>query len=121
MKKFFPALLRKIIFFSPAIILAGLLFPLNAQVPRVETNTGLKVDVDSIHHKVKVEFSAGKPVYNLLVLVTDSSGNTVFLDNQYQFKGEYRRDIDINAGKKQKYVLQIIRDDDRFTKEIIIP
>lgn len=120
MKKFSHDLIWQIIFFFPVLFPVTLISPLNAQVSCVEGNPEVKVEVDSIHRKVNVEFSADKPIYNLLVLMTDSSGNTVFLDNQYQFKGKYRHNIDFAPGKKEKYFLQIIRDNDRFIKEIII-
>lgn len=78
----------------------------------------LKIVNDSIHHKVEIGFTADKEISNLLVSITDSLGNTMFLDNQYRFKGYYKQVIDLKEAGKGSYFLKIIKDDEQISKKL---
>lgn len=94
---------------------------LSAQSEPFETkNTNIKMINDSFNHKVEIEFVADKKIHNLLVLITDSIGHTIFLDNKYNFKGPYKRAVDFKMSGKGKYFLKVIRDEDKYYKQFII-
>ncbi len=65
---------------------------------------------------VNLEFISKEEIQDLLVIVHDSSGVTVFMDNQYRFKGNYKYTIDLK--KRGEYFLEIIRDEEHYTQKI---
>jgi hypothetical protein len=69
-------------------------------------------------NKVNITFQSEKEIYNLLVLITDSLGQTIFLDNRYRFKGDYNHNVDFKEYKKGEYTVKIIGDEEKFTKKI---
>lgn len=70
------------------------------------------------NNKVEVKFSAPEKVNSLLVLIADSTGHTVFMDNEINFKGTYKRIIELKG--KGKYHLKINANDERISKTLII-
>lgn len=94
----------------------------NAQIipstPMIE-NT-LEVANDLFKNKVNIEFSAKQEIYNLLVLITDEHGKTIFLDNRYHFTGNYNKSIDFKSYDKGVYLVKIISDHENVTKKIDI-
>lgn len=90
----------------------------NAQTA-AKTNSDNKFKVSvSAERSVQIEFPVDKNIYNVLVLLVDDSGNTVFLDNQYNFKGVYKRTIDLSKSPIGNYYLKISNDDAVVTKKI---
>lgn len=85
-----------------------------------DKDNAFKIVNDSINRKVDIEFKAERKVYNLLVLITDSVGHTMFLDNQYNFKGLYKRTVDSKKLSKGKYSLKIIKDEEKYQKKFIV-
>jgi hypothetical protein len=75
---------------------------------------------NDVQQKIDVSFGTEKEIANLLVLVTDESGQTVFLENLYRFKGEYKNTIDLKTHGKGNYYLTVKRDDNIFDKQVII-
>jgi hypothetical protein len=65
-----------------------------------------------------ITFNAPVEVANLLVLLVDDKGNTIFLDNQYRFKGPYRHVIDLKPFVSAHYQLQV-RNDEDYTERLI--
>ena len=101
------------------IVIASCSITINAQtVPSKSTGSDLKIMNDSINHKVDIEFTVDKEISNLLVLVSDSLGNTLFLDNQYRFKGNYKHTLDFKERGKKWYSLKIIKDEEQISKKI---
>jgi hypothetical protein len=78
----------------------------------------VKVESDDLNKKVNIEFGTENEVYNLLVLITDSSGQTVFLDNRYHFKGDYKHTVDFKDYHKGEYSVKIIGDEEKIDKKI---
>jgi hypothetical protein len=70
--------------------------------------------------KIKIDLENDKVIYNLLVIISDSTGRTIFLDNQYRFKGNYSNTIDLETEKKGNYSLKIIKDEKRIEKNLRI-
>jgi hypothetical protein len=72
----------------------------------------LKLKADTVSREFSISFRAQEMVANLLVRITDSKGETVFLDNEYRFKGDYKQIMkraDLPAGE---YTIEILKDDD---------
>jgi hypothetical protein len=69
-------------------------------------------------HKLDINFNAGQVIQNLLVIVSDSLGETVFLDNQYRFKGNYVKSVDLSNSPKGEYSVKVISDDEKINKKI---
>lgn len=90
------------------------------KVPPKSKISNLKIVNDTINHKVDVEFMADKEISNLLVIITDSLGHTIFLDNQYRFKGNYKHSMDFKKKGKGKYSLKIIKDEEPNHEQVII-
>jgi hypothetical protein len=53
------------------------------------------------------------PTENLLVVISDSSGQTIFLDNRFHFTGLYTKSIDLSRSGKGPYSLCIAKDSER--------
>jgi hypothetical protein len=57
--------------------------------------------------EVLIEFNSDTVVDNVLILVVDDSGNTLFLDNQKNFKGIYKCSVDMSNYAKGNYFVNI--------------
>lgn len=79
----------------------------------------IKIVNDLINHKVDIQFKADEEILNLLVLVSDSLGHTIFLDNQYRFKGNYIHSVDLKEVLKGRCFLKISRDGDLINRTLI--
>jgi hypothetical protein len=79
-----------------------------------------KVIVDSVHRSIAIDFSRPNMVYNLLIHINDSTGTTIFLENQYRFKGHYNRSIDMQKPGKGTYFLEVIEDNKHTNKKIVL-
>lgn len=79
------------------------------QVNIQNTNSGSKLDI---------HFNCDQVIQNLLVIVSDSIGQTIFLDTQYRFKGNYTRSIDLSNSPKGEYSVKVVRDDEKINKKI---
>jgi hypothetical protein len=101
------------------VIFSFLFCRLSAQTALNPPLGAITILPDSISRKVSIEFESGKEIYNLLVLVTDHSGMTLFLDNQYRFNGKYKKTVDLQAAGTGDYAIKIIRDEDAFQKHIL--
>jgi|GEM_PF-4039746 len=69
---------------------------------------------------VSVEFRNEKEIDNLLIVISDKNGQTVFLENQYRFKGDYAKMIDLAETGAGAYTLKIVRDEDVFVQQLEI-
>lgn len=83
----------------------------DAKTPYVPLD--VKTSVDSFKNNVNVEFKIDSEE-DVLVVVTDSSGITVFLENQFRFKGIYKKSIDLPY--KGKFNLNVMREKERTNK-----
>jgi hypothetical protein len=79
-----------------------------------------KIQVDAVNQNVDIDFTRTNVVYNLLVHINDSTGITVFLDNQYQFTGHYKKSIDMKKQKKGTYFIEIVEDNKHTNKKIVL-
>jgi hypothetical protein len=106
-----------------ALCLSAFLFSicLNGQVTST-TKTGISYDiiVDTVYSRVAIQFNPDRMILNLLVIVTDSIGNTMFLDNQYCFSGPYHRVIELGPYGRGIYFINITNDAERIYRKIII-
>lgn len=85
---------------------------------KVQTN--YDIIVDSLNYKLFVNLNLETVIYNLLVVVADSSGHTLFLDNKYRFNGLYNHQFDLSMSGKGVYYLSITIDEERINKKITI-
>lgn len=81
--------------------------------------THIQVSVNTIMAAMRstVEFKTDK-AEDVLIILTDSAGQTTFLENLHMYKGAYRREIGLPA--KGKYQLQVIRDNEKITRTVEI-
>lgn len=67
-----------------------------------------------------ISFTEPNRIDNLLVIVSDSTGRTIFLDNKYRFEGAYKHQLDLSRSGKGKYLLSIIKDREQTVRDIIV-
>jgi hypothetical protein len=65
-----------------------------------------------------ITFNSLKEIQNMLVLVTDNKGNTVFLENKYRFTGEYKRVVDLKDFAKGEFEVKIINDEEQIKRTV---
>ncbi|MCD6020110.1 MAG: hypothetical protein K0S53_3231 [Bacteroidetes bacterium] len=111
----FTEIFKKVV----GVILFFLAFNLKAQTG-MKIPTDVKANPNSATGKLDVEFKNEKQVDNLLVIVTDSLGRTIFLENLYRFKGPYKKSIELSEGGKGSFSLQVIKDAERIHKKLSI-
>src|SRR5689334_18135640 len=71
---------------------------ISAQVTAASSNTSKLVVEKNLSDKtLLVSFLAEKTIQNVLVVLSDQKGNTLFLDNKYRFRGEYKQLIDLEG------------------------
>jgi hypothetical protein len=75
---------------------------------------------DSTNRMLTVAFKCPSEIYNVLVLLTDAKGNTIFLENKQRFKGEYQRTVDLKGSAPGIFELQVINDEERITQSLSI-
>jgi hypothetical protein len=90
-----------------------------------QTNySNLPTQVNTIHDKSRgkldLEFKNDKLVDNLLVILTDSAGQTVFLENLYRYQGIYKKNIELPYKGKGFVTLHINKDDERIIKKLTL-
>jgi len=110
MKKTF--LLSKIVFLL-------IVFPFFSQAQTAKV-AEMKIQTDSIHQKIDIDFTTSNVIYNLLVHLNDSTGQTIYLDNQYLFSGHYKKSIDLKKQGKGTYFLEVIKDNEHLNKKIVL-
>ncbi|MCW3070366.1 MAG: hypothetical protein JWO44_256 [Bacteroidetes bacterium] len=92
-----------------------------AQTQSQSASTNKPVQVqEKASQKITVQFGNDKEISNLLIIVTDNKGQTVFLDNQYRFKGDYERTIDLVETGAGAYTIKVVRDEDVYVQQIQI-
>jgi predicted RNA-binding protein len=57
--------------------------------------------------EVVIEFDTDQILENVLILIVDGEGNTLFLDNQKNFKGIYKCSVDMSMYTKGNYFVNI--------------
>lgn len=78
------------------------------------------IKTDSLTRKIEIQFECDQPVNNLLVMVNDSIGQTVFLETKYGFQGAYKHTVNLQPSGKGRYYLKIIKDEIRISRVIDI-
>ncbi|MDF2451309.1 MAG: hypothetical protein K0S26_813 [Bacteroidota bacterium] len=68
--------------------------------------------------RLLIKFNNDKPIHNLLVFVTDSAGQTIFLESIYNYKGVYNKYIDLPNHSKGQFTIHVNKDDERIIKVI---
>ncbi|MCW3104196.1 MAG: hypothetical protein JWO09_2636 [Bacteroidetes bacterium] len=98
--------------------LSALAAPAQTQAQRP---SAAKIQVqEKAARKISLEFGSEKEIGNLLIVISDKDGQTVFLDNQYRFKGDYNKMIDLAETGAGAYTLKVVRDEDVFVQQIEI-
>jgi hypothetical protein len=67
---------------------------------------------------IAIEFDTQQPVGNILILVVDSAGHTIFMDSQNNFKGTYKCSIDMKRYANGDYMVKIKSDGDVVDKTL---
>lgn len=101
------------------IIFLALTTKLNGQANKY-IESDIKVQSQRTSKNIDIEFKAEQEIYNLLIVIADSLGQTMFLDNQYRFKGNYKKSIDFSKAAKGNYTVKITRDKEQFNKKVSI-
>jgi hypothetical protein len=78
-----------------------------------------KISVSSAKN-LTIAFENRVTIDQLLVLVYDDKGETIFMDSQYNFKGDYSRSVDLSKGNSATYSLKIIYRDEKIDRSISI-
>ncbi|MDF2437917.1 MAG: hypothetical protein K0Q95_2293 [Bacteroidota bacterium] len=76
--------------------------------------------IDKNHNTAALSFKTQDEVSDLLILVSNEKGETVFMDNKDHFKGEYKNTIDLNSFSKGEYSIKVKIDENELNKEFII-
>jgi len=71
-------------------------------------------------YQVKIEFTVRKETPHLLIVVSDISGRTLFLENRYHFKGNYTSTLDLKKAGKGSYHLLIDTDTEKIKKDFLV-
>ena len=90
----------------------------NINVKVIPTDVSIVTDPDK--HKISIEVKQGTEISNLLVLVVNDTGHTVFMDDQSHFKGVYKNEVDLTHEGKGEYSLKIIADKEEINKKVVI-
>jgi hypothetical protein len=96
---------------------------IQAQSKRVNTPVNseeIKIVTDSLHGKLDIEFECMHPVNDLLILMTDSLGEPVFIECQRMYSGKYRHSVDLRKCPRGNYNVKVIRDNSRIDRKIVV-
>lgn len=106
--------------FKKTLLILNLLITgsLACQTVGVKLPTEIKAIPDKVNGRLDIEFKNDKQVDNLLVLVTDSAGQTVFLENLYRYKGLYKKNIELPYGGRGFVTLHINKDEERIIRKL---
>lgn len=91
-------------------MLSFLAVQLNAQQQREL----ITLSADTANHTLSLCLSTLQTTENLLIVVSDSSGETIFLDNKRRFMGHYEKQIDLSAACPGYCTVRITKDEERF-------
>lgn len=103
--------------FLTLVFLFGISVGIKAQVTGKTTLPPLPL---AAGEPLKISFTEVKRVDNLLIIVSDSTGRTIFLDNKYRFEGAYNHQLNLSRSGKGKYTLSIIKDREQTVRNIIV-
>jgi hypothetical protein len=109
--------IRKIVFLIAVLVLIST--AIKSQERKIEKTMNLYITNDPVNKNITITFRAEKEILNVLVLVYDQTGNTIFLDNKYHFRGDYKGLVDIKHLPEGDYTVSIINDDEKFNKKLI--
>jgi len=93
---------------------------MQAQSPSRAIPTDVKIVSDPDTQKIHIEVSQGQEIINLLVLVVDDSGHTVYLDDKSHFKGTYISEVDLKKEGRGMYDLKIIADKEEIRQKVVM-
>jgi hypothetical protein len=80
----------------------------------------VSIVADPIRQKIKIEVNQGAEISNLLVLVIDETGNTVYMDDKSHYKGIYKNEVDLGKKGKGMYALKIIADHEEINQKVVL-
>lgn len=83
------------------------------------TEKDIAIHLDKVKRAIDLSFTINSEVNNLSIIISDDKGQTVFLDDQIFFKGEYKKHIDLENYGNGKYSLVIKGDNFECSKEIV--
>lgn len=70
--------------------------------------------------KVSIEFICATEIQSVVVMISDSGGTTLFMENRFRFKGSYKWVVDFEKQSKGRYVVDVIRDDKKYSSTFIL-
>lgn len=99
------------------LLLYSTLLSFNISVAQVASTKQQNNQFVYMTNPIQVDVPSQGTIENLLVVISDSAGRTIFLDNRTRFVGTYKRAIDLSQSGKGPYTLCIAKDDGRaYTK-----
>jgi hypothetical protein len=70
--------------------------------------------------EVLIEFDTDTVLENVLILIVNDSGNTLFLDNQKKFRGIYKCSVDMSSYAKGDYFVNIKSENEQKQAKLTI-
>jgi hypothetical protein len=102
------------------ILFAGILFCLLIPFPGLsQAKNDISVNVQD-PKKIKIDFFADKEIGSVLVMISDTLGQTIHMENRDRFKGSYSQTFDLWKQKKGTYLVEVSRDADYYKTKCVL-
>jgi hypothetical protein len=102
------------------LLAIGQSFVANSQNKKETKVYDLKINMDSSNQSINVEFLAKNKISNLLIHINNERGETIFLDNQYDFLEKYNKHFNIKDQIAKSFSIEVIADKETYFKTIAI-
>jgi hypothetical protein len=109
---------NKIILFYPLLALLLILLQSNKIPAQITILQEKDLSIQDSTGYINISFTRNITTSNLLVLVNDTLGNTIFMETKRNFSGNYRRTINPGIQPAAEFQLNIISDDEKLNKKI---
>jgi len=111
---------RPVNFWILLVLMISCLQTLIAQSQGHVKTTDVSIIANPDKQSIMIEVSQGNEIANLLVLVVDDTGHTVFVDDKTRFKGTYRHQVDLARTQKGEFDLKIVADKEEINKKVVM-
>jgi hypothetical protein len=89
-------------------------------IPAKNKASEVSIVADPIKQKIKIEVNQGAEICNILVLVVDETGKTIYMDDRSHHKGIYKNEVDLGKKGKGMYALKIIADHEEINQKVVL-
>lgn len=70
--------------------------------------------------QASIEFSSVETIKDVIMIITDSTGNTVFFEQIEKHSGNYLRTINLKESGRGTYHLKLMRDENIFSASLTV-